>query len=90
MKFYVYYDSYGNARKAITHDELAAVYNGDPEEFLQRTREESPDAGMAHATAHVGTLSFETEGELQDFLNSLGEEIEGFYTGDADSRPYNF
>ena len=90
MRFYVYYDSYGNARKAVTHEELAGNYNGDPDEFLQRTRDESPDAGMPHATAHVGTLRFETEKELQEFLDSLGEEIEGFYTGDSDNRPYNF
>jgi hypothetical protein len=90
MRFYVYYDSYGNPRKAITHEELKAEYNNDPDEFLRKTRDSAPDAGMPHATAHVGTLSFESEKELQDFLDSLGEEIEGFYTGASDSRPYNF
>jgi len=31
-----------------------------------------------------------SEKELTDYLDSLGDEITGFYKTDADSRPYNF
>ena len=31
-----------------------------------------------------------SEKELTDYLESLGDEIAGFYKADADSRPYNF
>ena len=49
-----------------------------------------PDAGKGHITGHVGTLSFQSEQELTDYLESLGDEISGFYKADSDSRPYNF
>ena len=28
--------------------------------------------------------------ELQDYLDSLGDELNGFFEAEADSRPYNF
>ena len=47
-----------------------------------------PTAG--YITGHVGTLNFNSDRELKDYLESLGDEIAGFYEADADSRPYNF
>jgi hypothetical protein len=49
-----------------------------------------PDADEGHLTGHVGTLSFQSEKELTDYLETLGDEISGFYNADSDSRPYNF
>jgi len=49
-----------------------------------------PDTGEGHISGHVGTLSFDNDEELNDYLESLGDEISGFYKADSDSRPYNF
>lgn len=90
MIFYVYFDSYGHARAVLSRDQLEGEYNGDPDAFLQAMNAKSHDAGTAHTTGHVGTLRFDTKEALEEYLNSLGDEITGFYDGDADSRPYNF
>ena len=37
-------------------------------------------------TGHVGTLCFDTEKELIDYLAQLGDEIEGFYGCHSESR----
>ena len=44
----------------------------------------------SHTIGHVGTLCFDTEKDLIDYLSELGEEIEGFYGCRSESRPYNF
>jgi len=49
-----------------------------------------PDAAGVHCSGHVGTLTFDNEEDLQDYLAGLGEEIEGFYDCQSESRPYNF
>ena len=51
---------------------------------------EQPYADKGHTTGHDGTLCFDTEGDLTDYLAELGEEIEGFYGCYSESRPYNF
>jgi hypothetical protein len=48
------------------------------------------DVERRHATGHVGTLRFDDEMELNDYLKLLGEEIDGFYGYRSESRPYNF
>ena len=45
---------------------------------------------MERSTGHVGTLKFDNENELKDYLESLGDEITGFYGCQSESRPYNF
>jgi len=90
MKYFVFFDAYGHAKQAVSENELAEKYNNDPDEFLKAVSHRQPDAEMQHATGHVGTLSFRDEDELKDFLESLGDEITGFYNGDGDNRPYNF
>jgi len=90
MKFFVYFDAYGHARQLISQQQLAQRYGNDPDKFLQAACRTQPDAAMGHASGHVGTLSFASEAELKDYLQSLGDEITGFYSGDGDSRPYNF
>jgi hypothetical protein len=86
MIFYVYFDPYGNPRQALSAAELEREYGGSTEAFLKAAPGASPD----HCIGHVGTLAFADEGQLKEYLDGLGEEVEGFYQGCADSRPYNF
>ena len=90
MIYYVYFDSYGHARQVITEKELAEKYKNDPNEFFGTMCNSGQAAGRGHAVGHVGTLRFENEKELNDYLKSLGDEIDGFYGCRSESRPYNF
>jgi hypothetical protein len=86
MKYYVYFDAYGHVRQAISEKELMEAYQNDVDRFLEAMCRR--DGG--HISGHVGILSFQNKEELADYLESLGDEITGFYRADADSRPYNF
>lgn len=88
MIYYVYYDSYGNPRQAISEQELRDRYGNDPESFRAALRGESPDTG--NMTAHVGTVNFNDEKELQEFMDSMDEANRGFFEGEGQSRPFNF
>ncbi len=90
MKYYVYFDSYGHSRRVISEKELAEEFNNDPDDFLRAMCNLGPDSKIERATGHVGTLMFEDEEELNDYLESLGDEITGFYGCRSESRPYNF
>ena len=74
----------------VTEHQLAQKFHNDPAEFLSAVCCSETDAGKGHTTGHVGTLSFDCEEELNDYLAELGEEIEGFYGCRSESRPYNF
>lgn len=90
MKFFVYFDAYGHARQIIDEIELAEKYKNDPDKFLNAMCRQQAQVPENHTTGHVGTLSFDNENELNDYLKSLGDEITGFYKGRSDNRPYNF
>ena len=90
MKYYVYFDAYGHARQAVSEKELAENYQNEPDRFLKAMCRPGPDTGEGHISGHVGTLSFDNDEELNNYLESLGDEISGFYRADSDSRPYNF
>ena len=90
MKYYVYFDAYGHARRAISEEQLAADYQNDPDRFLEAMCRSGSNPGSGHITGHVGILNFKSDTELKDYLESMGDEITGFYKADADSRPYNF
>ena len=90
MKYYVYFDAYGHARQIITEQELADKFNNETHKFLTAVCQGQPDAEKGHITGHVGTLSFDNEKDLRDYLAGLGEEIEGFYGCRSESQPYNF
>lgn len=90
MKYYVYFDAYGHARQAITAAKLAETYQNDPEKFLQAMCRRGADGHTDSIKGHVGTLSFNSDKELKEYLESLGDEIDGFYEAEGDSRPYNF
>jgi hypothetical protein len=90
MRYYIYFDGYGHLRHAIDEKELAEKYDNDPDEFLRAMRSLGPSAMVEQATGHVSTLVFRDEGELNDYLESLSDEITGFYECRSESRPYNF
>jgi hypothetical protein len=90
MLFYVYYDGYGHVQKVISAEELAKDYDGDPDQFLGAMQSATQRVARCQNSGHVGTLSFANEEELKAFLDSLGEEITGFYGCRSESRPYNF
>ncbi|MGD1969898.1 MAG: hypothetical protein PVH70_17085 [Desulfobacterales bacterium] len=90
MKYYVYFDAYGHARQAISAAQLAETYQNDTTKFLQAMCRRGADGDTFPLSGHVGTLSFNSPKELQDYLDSLGDELDGFYEAGADSRPYNF
>jgi hypothetical protein len=89
MKYYVYFDSYGHARQVINDKELALKYGSDPDAYLKAAGE-TFSGSKNPCGGHVGTLKFDTEAELKSYLESLGDEIEGFYGCQSESRPYNF
>jgi hypothetical protein len=90
MQYYVYFDAYGHARQVIDDKELARKYHNDPNEFLRAMCNLASDAENGPATGHVGTLVFDDENELNEYLQSLGDELTGFYGCRSESRPYNF
>ena len=90
MKYFVYFDAYGHAKRVIDETELAEKYEDDPDKFLNAMCRRQPQAPKDHTTGHVGTLRFDSEKELNDYLDSLGDEITGFYKGRSENRPYNF
>jgi hypothetical protein len=90
MKYYVYFDAYGHARQAVSEKELAENYQNEPDRFLKAMCRPRPETNEGHISGHVGTLNFENDEALNDYLESLGDEISGFYKADSDSRPYNF
>ena len=90
MKYYVYFDAYGHARQIVNEHELAERFQNETNKFLMEMCRRQAVAGQGHITGHAGTLSFENENELKDYLEGLGEEIEGFYGCRSESRPHNF
>ena len=90
MKYYVYFDAYGHARQIITEQELAEKFQNETNKFLTNVCRGQTAAEPGHITGHVGTLTFDNEKDLRDYLDGLGEEIEGFYGCRSESRPYNF
>ena len=79
MRYYVCFDGYGHLRNAISEKELTEKYNNDPDEFLKAMCSSGPDAKIERTTGHVCTLRFDSENELNDYLESLSDEMTGFY-----------
>ena len=90
MQYFVYYDGYGHVRQVISADDLDERFAGDPERFLASCLEPRSGAAAPGPSGHVGTLVFDTAEELQEFLERLGDEVEGFFCCRSESRPYNF
>ncbi len=92
MIYYVYYDSYGYPREAVSASELEELYENDTGAFLLavKEREQAKGAGSAHVTANIGTVRFQHESELREFLDGMKDANRGFFEAEGDSRPYNF
>jgi hypothetical protein len=90
MTFFVYFDAYGHARQIVDQKELTAKYRNDPDEFLQAMCRQHSGTETDHISGHVGTLNFDSYQDLKDYLESLGDEITGFFGCRSESRPYNF
>jgi hypothetical protein len=90
VKYYVYFDAYGHAKCFINEKDLAEQFNNRPRQFLNAMCRGHPEASDGPTVGHVGTLCFETQKELQEYLKELGDEIAGFYGCRSKSRPYNF
>lgn len=90
MKYFVYFDAYGHAREIISEQDLTEKFAGEPDEFLAAMCRRLSGAPDSSTSGHVGTLSFDSQMELQQYLESLGDEITGFYGCRSESRPYNF
>lgn len=90
MKYYVYFDGYGQPRQAVSERELAERYHNNTREFLYAVCHSGSNRAEPPGTGHVGILTLRDENELNEFLGSLGDEVTGFYRCESDSRPYNF
>jgi len=90
LRYYLYFDGYGRLRQVVDEKQLAQKYHNDPDEFVRVMRNLGSSAALEHATGRVSTLVFADEKELNDYLESLGDEITGFYECRSESRPYNF
>lgn len=90
MKYYVYFNRYGHAKGAVSEKELADKYGSDPNRFLKAMCGAAPHKGIEWTSGHVGTMAFENEKELKEYLAGCGDEITGFFECESDSRPYNF
>ncbi len=90
MRYYVYFDGYGHVQRVVSQTELQNTYAGDTERFLQACTASRPPEGPPGPAGHVGSLIFDTSEELEAFLETLGDEVEGFFCCHAESRPYNF
>jgi len=69
MKFYVYFDAYGHAKQIITEQQLAETFHSETNEFLVAMCQGQPNAAGTHCSGHVGTLTFDNEEDLQDYLD---------------------
>jgi hypothetical protein len=90
MLYYVYYNAYGHAQRAVSAEELAQQFSGSTDLFFKHMCSNGLNQEFEAATGHVGTLRFADNAELQEFLDSLGSEISNFYDCVDNSRPYNF
>jgi len=90
MKYFVHFDSYGHARHIVTEQQLAEQFHNEPGAFLSAMCREESDATREHIAGHVGTLGFDNEEELKEYLSELDEEIESLSGCRSESSPYNF
>jgi outer membrane receptor for Fe3+-dicitrate len=67
VKFFVYFDAYGNARQVIDQKKLAQKYNNNPDEFLQDMCRTCPGVEVNHTSGHVGTLRCRSESRPYNF-----------------------
>jgi hypothetical protein len=57
MTYYVYFDSYGQAKGAVSERELAEKYGNDPSRFLRAMCGLAWNAGIERTSGHVVSTS---------------------------------
>jgi hypothetical protein len=78
MKYYVYYDGYGNAKKAIGEEDLAVRYGNNPDSFLKEMLGGEAGEGDLGGKGFVSVVNFESEQERDEYLETLGEKISSY------------
>jgi hypothetical protein len=78
MKYYVYYDGYGNAKKAIGEEDLAGKYGSNPDSFLKDMLGSGAGEGDLGGKGYVSLINFESEQERDEYLDSLSEKISSY------------
>ena len=78
MKYYVYYDGYGNAKKAIGEEELLTLYGNSPDSFLKAMLGREAGQGDLGGKGYISVVNFGSEQERDEYLESLGEKISSF------------
>lgn len=90
MIYYIYFNGYGQPKKAISSDDLMIQFENDQNKFMAYMIDQEQKDDDQYVYGHVGMLRCADEKELYEYLMSLGDEIEGLYEGHMDARPYNF
>ena len=78
MKYYVYYDGYGNAKKSVGEAELADSYGNNPNTFLKTMLRTEGSEGDLGGKGYVSVVNFESDQERDEYLETIGEKISSF------------
>ena len=78
MKYYVCYDGYGHAKKAVSQEELATGYGNNPDSFLKKMLGFSAGEGNLGGKGYVSVINFESEQERDEYLETMGERISSY------------
>jgi hypothetical protein len=78
MKYYVYYDDYGSAKKAIGEEDFARRYGNQPDSFLKDMLGGEAGEGDPGGRGYVSVVSFESEQERDEYLETIGEKISSY------------
>lgn len=78
MKYYVYYDGYGHAKKAIGEEELAERCGNNPDTFLKEMLGGGAGEGDLGGKGYISTVNFESDQERVEYLETLSEKISSY------------
>ena len=78
MKYYVYLDGYGNAKKAVGQEELASGYGNNPDSFLKEMLGSSAGERDLGGKGYLSVVNFDSEQERDEDLETIGERISSY------------
>lgn len=78
MRYYVCYDAYGNAKEAISEEDLASRFGNNPEAILKQMLGSWAGEGAAPGKGHVSVVNFDTDQERDAFLETIGQQISSY------------
>ncbi|RPI73610.1 MAG: hypothetical protein EHM45_20580 [Desulfobacteraceae bacterium] len=84
MKFFVYFDAYGNMQRIASAKELEEQFDNSTDALLRFMNDQ------AHSAGQIGVFSYETEEELREFLKTQADVVSEFYESTSECRSYNF